>query len=49
LLYEALHATIIMTLKPKKEYGISYSMDNLMDDDFVIVLKLSLFAPNIKK
>ncbi len=38
-----------MTLKLKKEYGISYSMDNLMDDDFVIVLKLSLFASNIKK
>ncbi len=38
-----------MTLKLKKECGISYSMDNLMDDDFVIVLELSLFVSNIKR
>jgi len=37
-----------MILKLNKEYEISYSMDNLMDDDFVIVLELSLFASNTK-
>jgi hypothetical protein len=48
LLYDALHAIITMILKLNKEYEISYSMDNLMDDDFVIVLELSLFASNTK-
>ncbi len=38
-----------MSLYFRKQIGISSSMDNLMDDDFVVVMELSLFASNIIK
>jgi hypothetical protein len=33
----------------KKEVGIASVVDQLMDEDFVVALELSLFASNIKK
>jgi hypothetical protein len=33
----------------RKEFGISSSMHNLMDGDFVVAMELSLFASNIIK
>jgi hypothetical protein len=38
-----------MILNLEKKYGISSSMYNLMDDDFVVDLQLSLLAFNIIK
>jgi hypothetical protein len=38
LLFDALHATITMALKQKKEYGMAPSMDNLMEDYMVVAL-----------
>jgi hypothetical protein len=38
-----------MSLYFRKKIGISSSMDNLMDDDFVVAMELSLFASNIIK
>jgi hypothetical protein len=38
-----------MILNLEKKYGISSSMYNLMDDDFVVDLQLSLLAFNILK
>ncbi len=38
-----------MSLKLKEEYEISFNLQDLIDDDFVIAQKLSLFASNIRK
>ncbi len=38
-----------MSLKLKEEYEISFNLQDLIDDDFVIAQKLSLFSSNIRK
>jgi hypothetical protein len=43
-----LHAIINMTLKLKEEYGIAFSMNNLMEDGLGVVLELSMSTYNIK-
>jgi hypothetical protein len=48
LTFNVLHAIINMTLKFKEEYGIAFSMNNLMEDGFGVVLELSMFTCNIK-
>ncbi len=47
LLSNVLHATITMTLKFKEKFGITPSMDNLMEDDYS--LELSMLASKIRK
>ncbi len=49
LLSNALQYAIIMCLKCKKAIANSPTQVNLIDDDFGIVLELSLFATDIKK
>jgi len=48
LTFNVLHVIINMTLKLKEEYGIAFSMNNLMEDVFGVVLELSMFTYNIK-
>ncbi len=38
-----------MSLKLKEESGISFNLQDLIDDDYVITQELSLFASNIRK
>jgi hypothetical protein len=38
-----------MTLKFKEEFGIATYVDNLMENDYNVTLKLWIFACNIKK
>ncbi len=49
LFFDALHAKIIMALKLNKEYGMTPSMTNLMEDDIVVGLELSMLTFNIRK
>ncbi len=46
LLFDALIATIILNLK-LKEFGISFSLEDLINDDSIVALELSLLAFNI--
>jgi len=48
LLDDALNNAIIMSSKLKEDVGIVQNLDQFMDDDFAIILELSLFASNIK-
>jgi hypothetical protein len=47
--FDALNVTIIMSLKLYKKYGISLNLQDLIDDDYVVVQELSLFAFNIRR
>ncbi len=47
--FDALNLTIIMSLKLYKKYGISLNLQDLIDDDYVVVQELSLFAFNIRR
>jgi hypothetical protein len=38
-----------MSSKLKEDVGIAQSLNQFMDDDFAIILELSLFISNIKK
>ncbi len=38
-----------MTLKFKEKYEISSNLEDLIDDDIVVALELSLLASNIKR
>jgi hypothetical protein len=49
LFFDALHAKIIMALKLNKKYGMTPSMTNLMEDDIVVGLELSMLIFNIRK
>jgi DNA-binding Xre family transcriptional regulator len=49
LFFDALHAKIIMALKLKEDYGMTPSMTNLMEDDIVVGLELSMLTFNIRK
>jgi len=49
LLDDALNNAITMSSKLKEDVGIVQNLDQFMDDDFAIILELSLFASNIKK
>jgi hypothetical protein len=49
LLFDALNATITMSLKFKKEFGISFNLEDLIDNNFVVVLELSLVASIIRR
>jgi hypothetical protein len=49
LFFDVLNAIIIMSLKLKEEFGISFNLQDLVDDDFVVTQELSLFASNIRK
>jgi hypothetical protein len=49
LLFNALNATITMSLKLKEKSGISSNLQDLIDDDFVVAQELSLFASNIRR
>jgi hypothetical protein len=44
-----LHAKIIIVLKLKEKYGMTPSMTNLMEDDIVLGLELSMLTFNIRK
>jgi DNA-binding Xre family transcriptional regulator len=44
-----LHAKIIIVLKLKEKYGMTPSMTNLMEDDIVVGLELSMLTFNIRK
>jgi hypothetical protein len=46
LLFDALNATIILNLK-LKEFGISFSLKDLINDDSIVALELSLLAFNM--
>ncbi len=48
LLFDALCATITMTLKPKKKKGIAPFMGNLMEDNRVVALEWYVVAYNIR-
>ncbi len=48
LTFNVLHAIINMTLKLKEEYGITFSMNHLLEDGFGVVLELSMFTYSIK-
>ncbi len=47
LLSNALHASFIMALKLKEKFGMTPSTVNLMEDDMVVTLELSMLASNI--
>jgi hypothetical protein len=49
LLNDALNSAITMSSKSKEDVGIVQNFNQFMDDDFAIILELSLFAFNIKK
>ncbi len=49
LLNDALNNAITMSSKLEEGVGIVQTFNQFMDDDFVIILELSLFAFNIKK
>ncbi len=49
LLFYALNATITMSLKFKEDFGISFNLQDLIVDYSHVVLKLLLFASNIKR
>ncbi len=49
LLFDALNAIITISLILKEEFGISSSLEDLIDDDSIVILELSLLASNIKK
>ncbi len=46
LLFDALNATIILNLK-LKEFGISFSLEDSINDDSIVALELSLLAFNM--
>jgi hypothetical protein len=47
--FNALHASITMALKLRKEHGMASSMVNLMEDDMDTGLELFMFSCNIKQ
>jgi hypothetical protein len=47
LLSDALHSTITMNTKLMKELQYLPSFDNIMDEDFGMVIELTLLASNI--
>jgi hypothetical protein len=49
LLLDTLNATIIMSLKLKEEFGISSSLEDLINDNSIVALELSLLASKIRK
>ncbi len=49
LLNDALNNAITMSSKLKEDVGIVQNFNQFLDDDFAIILELSLFAFNIKK
>ncbi len=49
LLFDALNAIITVTLKLKKEFGISFNLEDLIDNNFVVALELSLVASIIRR
>jgi len=49
LLSDALHFTISMSLKLKKENQVVLSFENLMEEDSIIVNELTLLVFNIRK
>ncbi len=46
LLFDALNAIIILNLK-LKEFGISFNLEDSINDDSIVVLELSLLALNM--
>jgi len=38
-----------MSLKLKTKFGISFNLQNLIDDDFIVGHELSLFLSNIRR
>ncbi len=44
-----MHVTIIMALKLKEELKMVFFMTNLLEDNVVVILELSMFVFNIKK
>jgi hypothetical protein len=49
LLSGALHFAITISLKFKEEFEIPPVLDNMMDDDIIIAIHLTLLVYNIKK
>jgi ATP-dependent protease Clp ATPase subunit len=51
LLFDVLNVTIIMSLKLKEEFGISFNLQDLIDEMiiFVVAHELSLLASNIRR
>jgi hypothetical protein len=49
LLFDALNATMIMSLKLKEEYGISSNLKDLIANNSIVALELSLLASNIRR
>jgi hypothetical protein len=49
LLFDGLNATIILSLRLKEEFGISFSLEDLINDNFIVILELSLLAFNIRR
>jgi len=45
----ALHFAILINFKLKEIFEIPSTLDNMMDDDVGIVVKLALFVFNIKR
>jgi len=49
LLFYSLNVTIIMNLKFKEKFGISFNLQDLIDDDYIVAHELSLLASNIRR
>jgi acyl carrier protein len=49
LFFDVLNATITMSLKLKKEFGISFNLEDLIHNNFVVALELSLVAFIIRR
>jgi hypothetical protein len=49
LLSDSLNSTISICFKLIKEFGISISFDNVMEDESIIALELNFLSSNIKK
>jgi hypothetical protein len=49
LLSDSLNFTISICLKLIKEYGISISFDNVMEDESIVTLELGFLSSNIQK
>jgi ABC-type sulfate transport system permease subunit len=49
LLSDALHFAIPASLKFREKFEIPLVLDNMMDDDIIIAIHLTLLVSNIKK
>jgi hypothetical protein len=49
LIFNALNVTITMNLKLKEESGISFNLQDLIDDDSIVAQELSLLTFNIRR